>query len=518
MQFASQIDLQSQLAIFPWDHRRKTLNSHSILDKSFVRNLNSKSSPKAPIFPDFSRVSCRFKLGDAERCGGWDAVRFPVVVQGSGKALRYVWDGAQLRMVRLDRENVDHFDGFHKAFEGFVEAVRDVFIPRQVQENYMIYLKWKLIHRVFSSSLQVLATQAMFRAMGVGSARSLPSAAALNWVLKDGLGRLSRCIYTASLGSAFDTNLKLEYWGGIVDACIPQYFLLLATAANIGKSISLAAYLATSSAIHRSFAIGDNLGEVSAKSQIQTVCFDNFGLLLAALLNLLCKSNQSFQAGLPLAVYPIFATVDLFAIYNGLKSVHLQTLTKNRLEIIIDTWICSGCIPSPAEVSSKEGIDVFRQRGGKLWSIRIGCLDPKNSSSMVSVATLKSLRSEDLYFICMGESYEGLRRKQEIVLCLRETAATSDIIVGLFQACFIRKTLLERKISWSCFSKGNINEDPRLVEWFHIVEESQAHAHKHIEQFSAELRAAGWAANNVLLSSKEQIRYSLLSDDLKQRR
>lgn len=78
--------------------------------------------------------------------------------------------------------------------------------------------------------------------------------------------------------------------------------------------------------------------------------------------------------------------------------------------------------------------------------------------------------------------------------------------------------LLERKISRSCFSKGNINEDPRLVEWFNIMEESQAHAHKHIEQFSAELRAAGWAANNVLLSSKEQIRYTMLNDDLKQRR
>lgn len=50
----------------------------------------------------------------------------------------------------------------------------------------------------------------MFRAIGFGSSRSLPSAAALNWVLKDGLGRLSRCIYTASVGSAFDTNLKVR--------------------------------------------------------------------------------------------------------------------------------------------------------------------------------------------------------------------------------------------------------------------------------------------------------------------
>lgn len=48
----------------------------------------------------------------------------------------------------------------------------------------------------------------MFRAIGIGYSRSLPSAAALNWVLKDGLGRLSRCIYTAGLASAFDTNLK----------------------------------------------------------------------------------------------------------------------------------------------------------------------------------------------------------------------------------------------------------------------------------------------------------------------
>ncbi|KAK2437014.1 transcriptional corepressor LEUNIG [Trifolium repens] len=51
----------------------------------------------------------------------------------------------------------------------------------------------------------------MFTAIGVGYSSSLPSAAALNWVLKDGLGRLSRCIYTASLASAFDTNLKSGY-------------------------------------------------------------------------------------------------------------------------------------------------------------------------------------------------------------------------------------------------------------------------------------------------------------------
>uniref|UniRef100_A0A7N2KUP3 Protein root UVB sensitive/RUS domain-containing protein n=1 Tax=Quercus lobata TaxID=97700 RepID=A0A7N2KUP3_QUELO len=141
----------------------------------------------------------------------------------------------------------------------------------------------------------------------------------------------------------------------------PQYFLLLASVANIAKQISLASYLATNTAICRSFAISDNLGEVSAKAQIQTVCFDNLGLLLAAILKILLKNNQSLQAGLPFDIYPIFSAVDLFGIYQGLKHVHLQTLTKDRLEIILNIWIESGYVPSPADVSKEEGIDF-------LWS------------------------------------------------------------------------------------------------------------------------------------------------------
>lgn len=115
--------------------------------------------------------------------------------------------------------------------------------------------------------------------------------------------------------------------------------------------------------------------------QIQSVCFDNIGLLLAAFFNMLFKNNQRFsfflssllirysivngimylpsktpymlqlvsylvilttleikldiffpygrlQATLPFAIYPIFTAVDLLGIYQGLKHIHLQTLTK----------------------------------------------------------------------------------------------------------------------------------------------------------------------------------------------
>jgi hypothetical protein len=191
----------------------------------------------------------------------------------------------------------------------------------------------------------------------------------------------------------------------------PQYFLLLASIANIAKQISLSCYLATGSAVHRSFAVADNLGEVSAKAQIQTVCFDNLGLLLAVLLNMLFQHNQRLQACLPFVLYPIFSTFDLLGIYQGLKHINLQTLTKDRLEIILERWIEFRQVPSPAEVSEEEGIGLLGSRGSKrVWPIRIGCLDPKAQIPTLSMMAMQSLCSDDGYFITMELSSQGFRR------------------------------------------------------------------------------------------------------------
>ncbi|KAF6155748.1 hypothetical protein GIB67_007395 [Kingdonia uniflora] len=178
-------------------------------------------------------------------------LNLPVAIHSrSGKVFRYLWDGTNLQLVNLNGVSSNWLTFNYKT------AIWDFFIPRRVNENYLNYVKWKFFHRIFSSALQVLATQAMFRAMGVGYSRSLSSAAALNWVLKDGLGRFSRCVYTASLASAFDTNMKrvrfstsvlfsLSIGVELLTPSFPQYFLLLASVANIAKQISLACYLAT---------------------------------------------------------------------------------------------------------------------------------------------------------------------------------------------------------------------------------------------------------------------------------
>ncbi|KAF5463884.1 hypothetical protein F2P56_014011 [Juglans regia] len=455
--------------------------------------------------------------------------RLPVVIRKSGRVSRYFWDGNCLQLVRVDGGassfSFDFDDGFRKFFKILASAVRDFFIPKQVSESYMDYVKWKFLHRVFSSALQVLATQAMFRAIGFGYSRSLPSAAALNWVLKDGLGRLSRCIYTASLASAFDTNLKrvrfstsviftLSIGVELLTPAFPQYFLLLASVANIAKQISLASYLATNTAVHRSFAIGDNLGEVSAKAQIQTVCFDNLGLLLAALLNMLLKNSPRLLAGLPFVIYPIFSAFDLFGIYQGLKHVHLPTLTKDRLEIILNTWIELGYVPSPADVSKEEGVDFLWTKGKNVWPIRIGCLSPEDQIPKWSMMAMQCTSSEDYYFICMEIFHNKVKRtkRQGILLCLREGAITANIIMGFLQACYIRKAILVKRSWWENIIGGSDPLDSVFNEWFQVMEDSKRCAQKDLSLLNEQMLGMGWAAKNILLSTQEQTRYSFVDD------
>lgn len=60
-----------------------------------------------------------------------------------------------------------------------------------------------------SSVAHANGTQSLLRAVGVGGRRSIPGVAALNWVVKDGLGRLGKLGYAAGYGRTFDSDLKV---------------------------------------------------------------------------------------------------------------------------------------------------------------------------------------------------------------------------------------------------------------------------------------------------------------------
>lgn len=236
-----------------------------------------------------------------------------------------------------------------------------------VTEDYWEYAKFRFLQRMASSCITVFATQQMLAAIGMGASRRLPAAAAINWVLKDGLGRLGKLGVAANFGREFDSDVKrFRFTSSVVyDASsliemitpfFPKKFLLLATLANIGKSVGITTANVVRAPIQRSFVLEENLAEVAAKTSAQQVVADNLGLAVAVLATGLTGKvvNESARLIIPFVAFIPLATMDLYCIYRELKAVQLTTINKERAEIIADHWINHGSVPGTKYVSAAE--------------------------------------------------------------------------------------------------------------------------------------------------------------------
>ncbi|KAL4026062.1 hypothetical protein IC575_014483 [Cucumis melo] len=78
--------------------------------------------------------------------------------------------------------------------------------PDSVTSDYLEYSLWRGVQGIASQVSGVLATQALLYAVGLGKG-AIPTAAAVNWVLKDGFGYLSK-IFLSKYGRHFDVHPK----------------------------------------------------------------------------------------------------------------------------------------------------------------------------------------------------------------------------------------------------------------------------------------------------------------------
>lgn len=346
--------------------------------------------------------------------------------------------------------------------------------------------------------------------------------------MKDGVGRLEKLLFTANFGRTFDSDLKrVRFWTSvlfsssvgleILTPLFPQHFLLLATLANIAKSIAYAAYLATSSAIHRSFALGDNLADISAKGMAQTVVADNLGLAAAVCLSQFIHNFPKIEKFLPLAMYPVLASAELFAIYQQLQAVHLQTLNKERLEIIINIWVKDRRIPSFEEVSKIENVallDLFRGFKNQL-SLRIGAVSLRYLTPE-GLMNIVNLRETQKYTLCLEPHFSSPFRghlsllQPRLLLWLNEKATTEDIIMGVLQACHIRTTITSKASLEQLgiqYEKGDVNG-----RWRNLLLESRTHAEVDFKPLLDAIKDGGWITRRILLSPKEQCSFSILNN------
>ncbi len=135
------------------------------------------------------------------------------------KQQQYVWDGRRIRLARISFTHTTTLktptiqERVACWVRGTLDGISHAFFPNphDVTPDYWGYAQWRAMHRVFSSMGGVFATQSMLQAVGVGAQRSLPASAAINWVLKDGLGRLGRLSVATQWGRSFDADLKVGW-------------------------------------------------------------------------------------------------------------------------------------------------------------------------------------------------------------------------------------------------------------------------------------------------------------------
>ena len=154
--------------------------------------------------------------------------------------------------------------------------------PSSVAPAYAHYAGWGMVGSVFASAGGVLGMQSLLLAVGVGAPGALPLAAALNWVLKDGLGQLGGVLYAALVSTRFDTDPRR--WRMLsamasdaataLEVCAPLApgaFLPIAALANVGKNISWLSASATRAGLHQALASRGNLADVTGKAGSQSI-------------------------------------------------------------------------------------------------------------------------------------------------------------------------------------------------------------------------------------------------------
>ncbi|WVZ10544.1 hypothetical protein V8G54_015074 [Vigna mungo] len=149
--------------------------------------------------------------------------------------------------------------------------------PDSVTPSYVPYMTWRALKHFFGGAMGVFTTQTLLSSVGVSRNRATPGAVAINWILKDGAGRVGKMLF-ARQGKKFDYDLKqlrfagdllMELGAGVelATSAVPHLFLPLACAANVVKNVAAVTSTSTRTPIYKAFAKGENIGDVTAKGE-----------------------------------------------------------------------------------------------------------------------------------------------------------------------------------------------------------------------------------------------------------
>ncbi|KAF6139609.1 hypothetical protein GIB67_033613 [Kingdonia uniflora] len=357
----------------------------------------------------------------------------------------------------------------------FVSFIRSYVVPEgfpdSVTPSYVPYMTWRALKHFFGGAMGVFTTQTLLNSVGISRNTATSGAVAINWILKDGAGRVGKMLF-ARQGKKFDYDLKqlrfagdllMELGAGVelATAAFPHLFLPLACAANVAKNVAAVTSTSTRTPIYKAFARGENIGDVTAKGE--------------------CVGNVA----------------DL------VKSVVLHTLNRERFTVAVETFLKTGDVPSLQEGNMKENI--FNFPWSKEGPVVLGPRFKDAIQEPASFLSIEPMFDTERYIVTYNPS------KGNVYALLKDQAKSDDILKAAFHAHVLLYFIRSSSGNLSSLSNHGRSESSESLSSAHNPLPSTADIEAHIadsckivsksyDVFKRKAAEQGWMMSESLLN------------------
>ncbi|CAE6075264.1 unnamed protein product [Arabidopsis arenosa] len=328
--------------------------------------------------------------------------------------------------------------------------------PNSVTSDYLDYSLWRGVQGIASQISGVLATQSLLYAVGLGKG-AIPTAAAINWVLKDGIGYLSK-IMLSKYGRHFDVHPKgwrlfadlLEnaaFGMEMLTPVFPQFFVMIGAAAGAGRSAAALIQAATRSCFNAGFASQRNFAEVIAKGEAQGMVSKSMGILLGIVVANCIGTSTS----LALAAFGVVTTIHMYTNLKSYQCIQLRTLNPYRASLVFSEYLISGQAPLIKEVNDEEPLFptvrfLNMKSPEKLQEFVLSSEAKAAAADIEERLQLGSKLSEvihnkeeaiALFDLYRNEGYILTEHRGRFCVMLKESSTPQDMLRSLFQVNYL---------------------------------------------------------------------------------
>ncbi|KAK4745750.1 hypothetical protein SAY87_012062 [Trapa incisa] len=381
--------------------------------------------------------------------------------------------------------------------------------PDSVTSDYLDYTLWRGVQGIAAQISGVLATQALLYAVGLGKG-AIPTAAAVNWVLKDGIGYVSK-IFLSKFGRHFDVHPKgwrlfadlmenAAFGMEMLTPAFPHLFVFIGAIAGAGRSAAGLIQAATRGCFYAGFAAQRNFAEVIAKGEAQGMVSRSIGIVLGiGLANCVGKSTS-----LALASFMVITSVHMFCNLKSYQSIQLRTLNPYRGSLVFSEYLLTGQVPYVKEVNDEEPLfpdaPVLNGLTGQNTESSALSLRAKDAAaeierrlqlgSKLSDVLYKEEDALALFDLFQDEGYILVEHQGKFCVALKEDSSPQAMLKSLFHVNYLY--WLEKNAG---ILATNPDRDCRLGGRLRMSLEYVQREFKHVKD---DAESAGWVTDGLI--------------------